>query len=142
MTGLYHGWSDEPDTHADFIHGGVDIDDFDDVIRHRKKAKKVRPKKKPGCPGNEGKAHIYVWTTEFNFEDCFFKFFGFHKYEKKFCAGCNKKAYATRKTEQYIKKFNDSTRWGSPEYRHEGYKEYVTRWRVQRGWTRELYGNF
>lgn len=46
--GLYHGWSDEPDTHADFVRGGVDASDFDDEpIRHRRagKGRKCRKSK-------------------------------------------------------------------------------------------------
>jgi len=29
--------------------------------KHKSKHGKSRPKKKPGCPGNDGKSHIYVW---------------------------------------------------------------------------------
>lgn len=29
---------------------------------HKKAGKKASVKKHPGCPGNEGKAHIYVWV--------------------------------------------------------------------------------
>ena len=28
---------------------------------HKKNPKKARPKKKKGCPGNDGGAHVYVW---------------------------------------------------------------------------------
>lgn len=28
---------------------------------HKKNHKKETPRKKPGCPGNDGKNHVYVW---------------------------------------------------------------------------------
>ncbi|SRR6266540_2350361 len=61
--GLYHGWSDEPDKHADAVRGGVEISDFDDEVK-RAPSKKTKPKPKRGCPGNDFKAHVYVWQTE------------------------------------------------------------------------------
>lgn len=144
MTGLYHGWSDEPDTHADFIHGGVPVEDFaDEPVRWKKKSKRETPKKKPGCPGNDGGPHIYIWTTEKNFEDLFYKFFGFHKREFRYCAGCGKNAKrGSRYTEKYVNKFKPAGRWSSPENDHAGYSEYRRKWRIQRGFTREFYGNW
>jgi hypothetical protein len=29
---------------------------------HKKNKARKAPKKKPGCPGNDGKNHVYVWT--------------------------------------------------------------------------------
>lgn len=125
--------------------GAVGVEDFYKEVNYTPKKKvKAKPAKqtRPGCSGNEGKRHIYVWTTEFNLEDLFFKFFGFHKYEKKFCAGCSKRQYGTRKTERYVRKFKDQSVWGSPEYQHEGFREYRQKWLTQRGYTSEVWGNF
>lgn len=46
MTGLNHAWGGDPDKHADFVHGGVPIEDFDEEfpVRHRKKAKRGKRK--------------------------------------------------------------------------------------------------
>jgi hypothetical protein len=30
---------------------------------HKKIHKKETPRKKPGCPGNDGNAHVYVWIS-------------------------------------------------------------------------------
>lgn len=40
-----------------------DVNDWEDPrwVKNRGKKKK---RKREGCPGNEGKAHIYVWNTE------------------------------------------------------------------------------
>ena len=95
MTGLYHGWSREPDTHADFQHNGVDVDDFFIDMPHRKKSTK-KSKRFRGCPANDGKAHVYVWTTESTndwtrmYEKEFFDKRGFHRREFKVCCGCGK----------------------------------------------------
>jgi hypothetical protein len=102
MAGLSHGW-DYPDTHADFKHGGVDIDDFDAEVNYQKRiAKKNKKAKKryPGCPENNNGPHVYVWTTEFRGERLFKDYFGFHKYEEKRCAGCGHKD-SSRLTEEY-----------------------------------------
>jgi len=144
MAGLDHGWDrGEAPNHADFIHGGVGEEDFADTFRHVKAAKRDRPKKKPGCPGNDGGPHIYVWTTEYNIEDVFFKFFGFHRTERQYCAGCGKSAKrGSRHTERYVKKFQPVGRWSHPEHAHVGYAAFRKKWMVQHGWTHELYGNW
>lgn len=36
-------------------------DGYEDTPHKSKHGKKTRPRKKAGCPGNEGNAHIYVW---------------------------------------------------------------------------------
>lgn len=52
MSGLNHGWDKDEKNHADFIHGGVPIKDFDEEFRYKKAArsnwrgKRTRPCKK------------------------------------------------------------------------------------------------
>lgn len=36
MSGLEHGWGRDRNGHADFIHGGVPVEDFDDEITYKK----------------------------------------------------------------------------------------------------------
>lgn len=50
--------------------GGIYLRDFRadkstgyDETKHKKASKKVTPDKKPGCKGNNGKAHVYVWIN-------------------------------------------------------------------------------
>lgn len=53
MSGLDHGWDKgEKPNHADFIHGAVDVDDFDKEVNYapRKKNKKGECKKNKGNP--------------------------------------------------------------------------------------------
>ena len=96
------------DPYKIFRQGGVPVEDFDDEIpfRHsprRVKKKGARAKENRGCPGNNNGEHVYVWTTEFNVEDLFFRFYGFHKYERERCCGCNSRRRGTRLTEEYVK---------------------------------------
>jgi len=88
--------------------GAVDISDFDEELRPRRpkrKAKKRRPKSyqaAKGCSENDHGPHVYVWTSEFMYEDLFYRFYGYHKYTREVCVGCRK----TRKkalTERYEK---------------------------------------
>lgn len=44
----------------DFRH---DHGDGYDETKHKKTHHKARPQKKPGCRGNNGKAHVYVWVS-------------------------------------------------------------------------------
>lgn len=107
------------DPYKIFTQGGVDVEDFEEEFRHtpsrKYKKKNKRKKAKPGCVGNDGKAHVYVWTTERNVEDLFFRFYGFHKYEKKVCIGCGRRD-GTQLTERYIKikdrRYNKLTKGG------------------------------
>lgn len=139
-----HCWDwNEGVHHKDWVRGYEEPEDFEKEVNYKPKKKdKAGPKKKPGCPGNEGKSHVYVYTTEYNIEDLFFLYFGFHKTEKRICAGCGKSGYKTRVTERYRKKFKSTNRWGGAESRHEGYREFRRRWLVQRGYTNEWYGNW
>lgn len=51
MTGLNHGWDgDERVNHADFRHGGVPIEDFDDEFRYKKPSRSnFNGKRKRAC---------------------------------------------------------------------------------------------
>lgn len=94
----------------DFRHGKVDENDFVDILPRRKAtAKKPKPKKKRGCPGNDFGPHVYVWipytTGVYDNADQFFKENGFHKREALVCAGCNVRK-KTRLTEKMQKKIN------------------------------------
>lgn len=96
--------------HSDFIRGGVEASDFDDEVRYRRPNSGRRYGRSPkrrrdtrGCPANEGKGHVYVWTSEREVTDIFFKHFGFHKKESKVCAGCGVVS-KTRETEEYMKR--------------------------------------
>lgn len=121
--------------HKQFTQGGVGLDDFVDTIKHVKKADPKKHVKKRGCPGNDYKAHVYVWvpevdTSPWKSDREFFDFYGFHKYEYKICAGCEKRTNF-RLTEEYTKKFKQSGRWGSAEYKDPAYmKSRERRWRT------------
>ena len=91
--------------------GMVDVDDFDEEPRYRKpgtgtrwayKKKKARGAKR-GCPENNGKGHVWVWTSEREVTDIFYKHFGFHKKESKICCGCGYRA-KSRETEEYMRR--------------------------------------
>lgn len=96
------------DPYKIFRRGGVPVEDFDEEIRYRhapnkkKKSKSPRSKDNRGCQMNDGGPHIYVWTTERNIEDLFFRFYGFHKWEKEYCCGCGIRR-GTQLTERYLK---------------------------------------
>lgn len=104
--GLYHGWSDEPDTHADFVRGGVPIEDFEPKVKHKKKRQKKS--KKPGCPENNGGRHIYVWVPEGK-TSLFYRFYGFYKWEREVCCGCEKTkgSYWTHKGRRWTEKYRE-----------------------------------
>lgn len=108
--------NDKGDPYKNFRRGGVEVEDFDDEPRYRKvthgtafewnnkAVRRARMKSRPGCPENNMKAHLYVWTTELESEKTlFFRFFGFHKYEREVCCGCDK-VRGTRNSERYIKR--------------------------------------
>lgn len=101
------------DPYKNYIRGGVEIDDFEKEVNYqtrlkgrsgyRRKFKKE--KTRPGCPENNFGPHIYVWTSEFisDDRDFFFRVFGWHKWEEKVCAGCEKTGRPSRLTERYAK---------------------------------------
>jgi hypothetical protein len=126
----------------DVRNGAVEADDFEKEVNYRPKKKVKSRSRAPGCAGNDGGKHIYVWTSEGQMEDLFFMYFKFHKHEQKLCAGCMKRDSGTRSryTERYVKKFKPTGRWDSPERKHPGYKAFREQWLIQRGYTPEWYG--
>ena len=84
--------------------GAVDVEDFYKEVNYtlKKKSKKERVKTRPGCPGNEYKSHVYVWTTENEYRDFFYDYFGFPKYQHKTCVGCGK-TNGSKHSDQYMK---------------------------------------
>ena len=127
------GWEDLG--HKQFVQGGVGLDDFEETIKHVKKAVPKKPVKKKGCPGNDFNAHVYVWVPEtevtpWTQDDLFFEFYGFHKYEYKVCAGCLKRT-KYRVSEEYTKKFKRQGKYVYEEYRDPEYNEFRgRRWRT------------
>lgn len=90
--------------------GEIPLSDFDEEPRYRKPGKgygygrnRKRPRTQRGCPANDNKSHVWVWTTEREPTDLFFKHFGFHKKESKVCCGCGK-VDKTRETETYLRR--------------------------------------
>lgn len=110
--------------------------DEDELVDYRRSpASRKKRKRAPGCEGNDGGPHIYVWTSEREWEDAFFRYFGFHKYEYKRCAGCWKRgSFKSRLTERYVKKFNPAGKYSYPERNHAGYQEFRERQRALYGW--------
>lgn len=145
------------DPYKDFRRGKVEIEDFDDEMPYRKAphgkafewsnkaTRRARINKRPGCPENDMKAHLYVWTTELESEKTlFFRYFGFHKYQREVCCGCGKHR-KTENTERYIKrkdraweKMNDLFakgepvprwgRWGGVKYSYFTWENYNEEW--------------
>jgi hypothetical protein len=76
-------WNARGIIRRDFRHSH----DGPEVIRHRKKKNKKAYKRK-GCPGNNGGAHVYVWTTETAWDDWWSKWNFEDKYEYHVCCGC------------------------------------------------------
>lgn len=109
--------NDKGDPYKNFRRGGVEVEDFADEFRYMKPSHKtqfdwskkkrrasMRASTRPGCPENNFKAHPYVWTTELESEKTiFFRFFGFHKYQREVCCGCGKRR-KTENTERYVKR--------------------------------------
>ena len=106
------------DPYKDFRRGKVEVSDFDDEFRYVKAGGKTqfewsnkatrrarqKPKPRAGCPENNMKAHLYVWTTELESEKTiFFRYYGFHKYQREVCCGCGKRR-KTEFSERYIKR--------------------------------------
>lgn len=141
----YDCWGYSDDLRRDFRAGKVEIYDFKEEVNYQKRLRKRdrKPRKRyPGCPGNNGGSHVYVYTTEGNYDDLFYRYFGFHKIERSMCCGCRKPKGKTRVTAKYEKKFKSTNTWASPERKIEAYREFRNRWLVQRGYTPEWYGNY
>lgn len=142
-------WGDKydgPDTYKDGRRGGLsdafwDEDELVDFPRPSRRKKRVR-KTRPGCPGNNNKRHIYVYTTEFNSDrDLFFRYFGFYKWEKRVCCGCTVRG-GSRLSERYTKKFKTYSRWSSAEMRNEGYAQYRRDYIAKYGYTEAVTGGW
>lgn len=148
--------------------GAIPIEDFDEEVTYRhpkRRKKKEKVKTRPGCPANEFKAHVYVWTTETEYRDFFYDYFGFPKGQSKVCVGCGKRngskpsdEYMRRKEREWAKlatpekgvpvprwRYRSGRRyvafnWWSWENNDEDYrkarKEYIDR----NGWPKYMYG--
>ena len=79
---------DGPNTYKMGREGALDdaLWDEDELVDYPKPSRKVRPKKKPGCSGNDGKSHVYVWVDYDPFWTTL------NEYEVKICCGCGKRA--------------------------------------------------
>lgn len=67
MSGLRHGWGKFDDNgHADFKHGAVPIEDFEEEARHVKKSKKgcKKSKTKEPCDFTVAINH-HVWYSKY-----------------------------------------------------------------------------
>lgn len=94
-----HSWKSTGIKHRDHRH-----DHGDGYIEtpHKKKSKGKPRKKAKGCPGNDGKAHVYIWVLaayadEFLPTPWWEKYFRltdsyYYEYERKVCCGCKKQA--------------------------------------------------
>lgn len=163
------------DPYKIFTQGGVSVDDFYTEFNYQTRLKgrgwsrggshKIKAKKsRPGCPGNDYKAHVYVWTSETQDASIFSDYFGFHKYQSNVCAGCGKKngfkisdEYMKIKERKWAKlatpeKGVPVSRWSwknrpyisfrywTWENYDEGYAEARKKYLVQRGYTSYYYG--
>lgn len=93
--------------------GAVDAEDFDREVNYRPKKKK-KAQRPRGCPSNDYKEHVYIWTTELEptgwykvswSEDrlaTFYERHGFHRQEASVCVGCGRIA-KRRYTEEFRK---------------------------------------
>lgn len=54
-------WNATSLIHKDHRHDHGD--GYEDTRGHPKRRKKARKSKVPGCPGNDGKGHVYVWIS-------------------------------------------------------------------------------
>ena len=87
--------------YKDARHGAVEdaFWDEDELVDYRPSSKRKRPKKK-GCPGNDYKAHVYVWVDEKVYRTKFNPMVGFvqdrsrppYTVRRKTCCGCMKVA--------------------------------------------------
>jgi len=146
--------------------GAVPVEDFDDEVPYRHAPrKKKRAKTRPGCPGNDYKAHVYVWTTENEYRDFFYDYFGFPRNQTNTCVGCGKTngskpsdEYMKRKEREWAKLATPekgvpvsrwryrsnrhlvSFRWWSWEYQDEDYRKARKEYIDLHGWPKYMYG--
>jgi hypothetical protein len=86
--------------YKDARHGAMEdaFWDEDEVVDFPKAGKTKKPKKKRGCPGNDYKAHVYVWVTETRYFSKYNYERGYHvvdfsrpyTVDSKTCCGCGK----------------------------------------------------
>lgn len=71
--------------------------DEDEPVDYRPSSRRRKPKKKKGCPGNDYKAHVYVWVETLHYRSRLTAY-GFvedksrppYKVREKTCCGCSK----------------------------------------------------
>jgi len=93
----FQPWGDKADkAHFHDLRRGAMDDAFwdeDELVDHRaSKGKRKAPRKPRGCPGNDNKAHVYVWQMrEVVWRGWSGKVYSY-KVNEKICCGCNKVA--------------------------------------------------
>lgn len=85
-------WKKEWAKVQDVRDGAIEPDDFEKEVNYQKRLKKKnkRTRSYPGCPGNDGNAHVYIWTTETETPSFFEDYYGFPRRQRRVCAGCGK----------------------------------------------------
>lgn len=136
-------WCD-PSAYRDFKDGAVAPEFGEEEINYSpKKRRKNSVKKYPGCPGNDRGSHVYIWTTEYNTPNLFSDYYGFHKREKKICAGCEH-IDKTRLTDEYRErndKFKEKrARRGERIWKWISFEDYDEDYRAARKHCRDRYG--
>lgn len=99
MSGLEHGWGRDRNGHADFIHGGVPIEDFDDEFRYKKgsrsnwRGKRKRPckKSKSGEPCDQLATRIKGSKRRYNIRTK--EFDGWEPQTIRCCSRCGKESW-------------------------------------------------
>lgn len=78
--------------YKDAYHGAIEdaLWDEDELVDHQPASKKKKRSKRPGCPGNEGNAHVYVWVP-YPASEVWWRTDA--QYEIKVCCGCEKRAH-------------------------------------------------
>lgn len=116
--------------------GAVEPEDFYEEVNYQQRLKKKnkRVRNYPGCPGNDGKAHVYVWTTETVPTTLFEDYYGFPKYQRHVCAGCGK-AKGYKLSDEYMKV--KERKWAKLPECEKGRP--MSRWRRQSGMVRFNY---
>lgn len=88
-------WPDkfDNDNYKDLRRGAADdaFWDEDELVDYRRIGKKKKRNRVPGCPGNDGKSHVYVWV---NYDPWWHSG---NIYEIRVCCGCEKRGNGFRK---------------------------------------------
>jgi len=143
-------YKSEAARNKDFRQGAINPDVYDEEVNYSPKTKAKKTKKRyPGCPGNDKGPHIYVWTTEKNNHTLFFEHYGFHKYEKRICVGCNhvdRKRTTQAYRERNAREKDKAARRGQRTYKYwtfedhdEEYREVRRRYISRHGWDEYAY---